>query len=81
MNLLLCLLEHWHLAEQDGGLICVYVLLFPDCTVTSAIHTAALPCQQDKTVVVKQSKQSPRAAASRWGDLQTGFLLPSLPIL
>lgn len=54
---------------------------FLDC-VTWAIHTAALPCQQDKTAVVKQSKQSPLTAAmSLWCDLQTGFLPCSLAIL
>lgn len=46
------------------------------------IHTIDLPCQQDKTAVVKQSKQSPMTATmSVWCDLQTGFLLPSLAIL
>lgn len=57
---------------QDGGFMCVFVhfLMYIQ------------PCQQDKTAVVKQSKQSPLTAAmSPWCDLQTGFLLPSLAIL
>lgn len=50
---------------QDGGLKSMFLCFFSffsssfDRTVTSAIHSTALPCQQDKTVVVKQSKQSP----------------------
>lgn len=57
-------------------LMCIF-----DRVVTSATHTGALPCQ-DKTTVVKQSKQSPlTAATAMWCDLQTGFLLPSLAIL
>lgn len=68
-------------APRDGGFTCCFCA-FLACVVTSAIHTTALPCQQDKTEVVKQSKQSPlTAATSLWCDLQTGFLLPSLAIL
>lgn len=52
------------------------------CQISGARCTAAPPCQQDKTAVVKQSKQCPlTAATSPWCDLQTGFLLPSLAIL
>lgn len=66
----------------DGDLLCVFFYAFLDCVVASAIPTTALPCQQDKTAVVKQSKQNLlTAAASLWCDLQTGFLLPSLAIL
>lgn len=53
---------------------------FPGC-VTSVV-AATPPRQQDETVVVKQSKQSPLTAAlSLWCDLQTGFLCNSLAIL
>lgn len=63
---------------QDGGLkivfLCLFFLLY--CTLTSVIHSTAMPCQQDKTVVVKQSKQTPlMVTKSPWCDLQTGFLL------
>lgn len=53
---------------------------FPDC-VTSVV-TATPHCQQDKTAVVKQSKQRPLTAAmTLWCDLQTGFLFHALAIL
>lgn len=59
--------------------MCVFVRFL---TVLHQWYTTASPCQQDKTAVVKQSKQSPLTAAmSPWCDLQTGFLLPSLAIL
>lgn len=49
----------WRFKEHVFVLFSPFFSSFFDRTVTSAIHSTALPCQQDKTVVVKQSKQSP----------------------
>lgn len=76
-----CISSFWLLDTwcRAAGFMCG-VVPFWQCYIM--MHTAPLPCQQDKTSVVKLSKQSPLTATmSLWFDLPTGFLLPSLAIL
>lgn len=65
VHLLFSLLVQLHLVQWMEALyMCFCVDVFFYHAVTAAIHHTALPCQQDKTVVVKQSKQSPLTAAT-----------------
>lgn len=51
-------------ARGRSSIICVFVLFFLHHVVTSATHSAALPCQQDKTAVIKtKSTKSPDSSS------------------